>query len=352
MLAAAATVFAVTWLSYAVALRAYRRFRLLDFPERYALKRTERLPYPTGLVAVTVFVCAMAVLLPFREKELGLLAAVALLAITSFTDDRTPLPSWVRLCVQIAVAVILFVTGSRIYSITNPLGGVLKLDSVSLDIAFFGSLPVLSGLFTLGWLLLTINALNWLDGVSGQVSLLSTIGFLMLGSLALFRNGETEIALIAFILAAIAGAGALFDFPPSKMLIGDTGSMFFGLMLGLLGIYHGGKVATVFLALGLPLLDALFVVLGRIARGHSPFRGGQDHLHHRLLRCGWTERQIVALTAVVGMTFGVAALFLSTPGKGIAALLLVAVVLTLRLLTGSSTARTPSEHSQSQTPRA
>lgn len=228
--------------------------------------------------------------------------------------------------IQLFIVSLIFSTGSRIYTITSPFGGFLKLDSIVLETGWFGSLPVLSGLFTAFWLLLTINALNWFDGVSGQVSIIAAIGFLMLGCLALLRNGEPDIALLALSLAAIAGAGILFDFPPARMLMGDTGSMFFGLMLGLLGIYHGGKVATVFLALGIPLIDALFVIVRRIMSGHSPLSGGRDHLHHLLQDRGWSDRRIILLTAIIGTVFGGSALFLSTAEKGIAGVILVLLI--------------------------
>jgi len=345
MLTVAAIVFVITWLLYAVALKFFPVLKLLDFPERYGLARTRRLPYPTGIIAVIVFLCVIPVLFPIGMKEGGMMAAIALLGFACFFDDRTPLPSSVRLLVQVIVGILLFLTGSHIYTITNPLGGIIKLDSILLQTDLLGTLPILSGLFTVGWLLLTINALNWFDGVSGQVSVLSVIGFAMLGCLAFFRNGETDIALMAFTLAAIAAAGMTFDIPPARMLMGDTGAMFFGLMLGLLGIYHGGKVATAFLTLGMPLLDALFVIIRRILRKQSPFRGGQDHLHHCLLRRGWTERQIVLLTAIIGMAFGITALFLNTTEKGIAFVLLVVVMLLLRRYADSPTVRKSAERS-------
>lgn len=318
-------VFLVAFGGYALARKTFPAFGLLDFPERYGLKR-ERLPYPTGIVAVLVFVAISIPMLPIGQKEIGMLIGVLLLAVTCFVDDRTPLPSWLRLLIQLLIVSLIFATGSRIYTLTNPFGGYLKLDSFVLQTSLFGSLPVLSGMFTIGWLLLTINALNWFDGIPGQVNVIATIGFSMLGCLALFRNNEPDIALLSFSLAAIAGAGAFFDFPPAKMLMGDTGSMFFGLMLGLLGVYHGGKVATAFLALGIPLIDALFVIIRRIFRGSSPFKGGKDHLHHLLLDRGWSERKIVLLTAIIGSVFGGSALFLSTTEKAIAGLVLIMIV--------------------------
>lgn len=318
--------FVLTVLAYFLCLRVYPKLGLLDFPERYGLRRG-RIPYPAGIVAVLVFIIVFSLSTPIGMKEIGVIVGVVLLAVTAFIDDRTPLPSWLRLAVQVIIALMIFAAGSRIYTLTSPFGGLWKLDGLVLNAGFLGSLPVLSGIFTVAWLLLTINALNWFDGIPGQVSVISTIGFIMLGCLALFRNGETDIAEVAFVLASIAAAGIFFDFPPGKLLLGDTGSMFFGLMLGLLGIYHGGKVATVFLALGIPLLDAGFVILRRLARRQSPFRGGRDHLHHLLLDRGWSPKLIILLTAGIGTLFGGIALFLSTAQKGIAFVLLTIIVL-------------------------
>lgn len=324
----AISAFVLAVLGYVLCLKIFPKLGLLDFPGRYGLKR-KRLPYPAGIVAVIVFLAVFAVTTPIALREYGVMLAVAILAVTAFIDDRTPLPSWFRLLIQIAAAFFVFAAGSRIYTLTSPIGGILKLDSLVVAAGPLGTLPVMSGIFTLAWLLLTINALNWFDGIPGQVSVISMIGFLMLGFLAYFRNGETDTAEIAFVLAAIAAAGIFFDFPPGKLLLGDTGSMFFGLMLGLLGVYHGGKVATIFLALGIPLLDAAFVIVRRLSRGVSPLQGGRDHLHHLLLDKGWSPTHIIGLTAVLGTAFGVIALFLNTAEKGIAFVILTIVVLLL-----------------------
>ncbi len=330
MFALPATGFFLSVLGYFAVSRLFPRLGLLDFPERYGLKRG-RIPYPAGIVALVIFLICLPFLTTLGLQEYGMITGILLLGITCFLDDRTPLPSWLRLLVQVIAAFLIFATGSRMYTITNPLGGFIKLDSWTVMTPLFGSLPVLSGVVTIGWLLLTINALNWFDGISGQVSVLSVIGFLMLGFLAEFRNDQLEVAIMAYTLAGIALAGVWFDFPPAKMLMGDTGSMFFGLMLGLLGVYQGGKVATAFLALGIPLLDAASVIIGRLMRGVSPLKGGRDHLHHRLLDAGYSERAIVIGTATLGTLFGATALFLDTKGKFIAALLLILLMVLVQL---------------------
>ncbi len=320
-----AIVFVVTVVTHLLAIRVFPRLGLLDFPQRYGLSRA-RLPYPTGILLVAIFLITFALLFSLGMREWGLIIAIVLLAIVSFVDDRTPLPFWLRLSVQVLAAVLIFAAGSRIYTITNPLGGILKLDAWSMTVPVFGSLPVLSGLFTIGWLMLAVNALNWFDGISGQVSTTSTIGFLLLGCLAYFRNDQPDVALLAFVLAAIALACVFFDFPPAKVLMGDSGSMFFGFMLGVLGIYQGGKVAMTFVVLGIPLVDAVFVIARRVLQGKSPFKGDNDHLHHRLLAKGLSKRTIVVLMATISATLGASALFLGTPEKAMLGVLLVVIV--------------------------
>ena len=113
--------------------------------------------------------------------------------------------------------------------------------------------------------------------------------------------------------------------------MGDTGAMFFGLMLGVLTLYAGGKVATAFLVLGVPLIDVSLVIARRLSKGANPMRGNStnEHLHHRLLSKGWSERKVIILTAGLGTLFGITALFLSTGEKMIAAVILFIIMITL-----------------------
>ena len=331
--------FVCCFLLHASALKLFPKWNLLDFPERYGLARS-RLPYPTGVIAIITFLLFFNFLEPLSEQSLGVALAMTILGVYSFFDDRTPLPSWMRLTIQIIIAFLIFATGSRIYTITNPLEGIIgfgaliKLDTFDIMTAGFGPLPLWSGIFTILWLGLTINALNWFDGIPGQVSTLSVIGFLTIGFLSLsIRVNQPELALLAFVLAGIALACLLFDMPPPRVLMGDTGAMFFGLMLGVLTLYSGGKVATAFLVLGVPLIDSGLVILSRLTKNKSIFKGSLkgEHLHHRLQEKGWNDRQIILFTAVLGSLFGITALFLSTFEKFIAAVVLLLIMIGLRL---------------------
>lgn len=318
----------LTLMLHGLAVALFPRWGLLDFPARYGLVRPP-LPYPTGIIAVIVFMAVFPLLQAIDESAAGVMAAVALLGVSSFIDDRRPVPATVRLLIQTAAALTVYLTGDctggRVCSVTNPLEGVL--GGAVLD--FHTAMPAAALAVTVVWLLLTTNALNWFDGIPGQVGTLSTIGFVTIGMLSLSaRVNQPHIALVAFALAAIAFGCLLFDFPPPRVVLGDSGSMFFGLMLGILTIFAGGKVATAFLVLGVPILDLAFVITQRLYKGRSPFRGSMhgEHLHHRLLAKGWSPRGIIALTAGIGAAFGTTALFLDTFGKFVAAIVLACVM--------------------------
>ncbi len=320
--------FALTCALMSVVMRTFPHWNLLDFPDRYGLKR-RRLPYPAGIIAPIVFIAIFPLLQGLNTKSLGVLVAVILMAITCFIDDRKQLPPLLRLCIQALAALAVVLSGDciggRICSVTNPLEGLMGTAVIDLN----GMLPLLSITITVVWLVLTTNALNWFDGIPGQTTALSTIGFLTIGFLSVSdRVNQPEIAVIAFSLAAIAFGCFLFDFPPPKIVLGDSGSMFFGLMLGILTVYAGGKVATAFLALGVPIIDLTFVIIKRIAEGRSPSKGSMsgEHLHHRLLAKGWNPRSIIALTAGLGTVFGATALFLDTTQKLIAGMVMVLIM--------------------------
>lgn len=324
-----------------VTLHLFPRWNLLDFPDRYGLKR-RRLPYPTGIIAVILFMFMFLSLqpqlqAPWSAQHLGLMAAVLLLGVSSFIDDRRQLSSKIRLGIQIAAALLVFATGTRIFTLTNPLAAITGFDLIKLD-TFTLTWPALSNpsivgaIFTIIWLGLTTNALNWFDGIPGQVSTLSVIAFLTIGFLSLSgRVDQPELALLSFMVAGLALGGLLFDFPPAKVLMGDSGAMFYGFLLGVFTIYAGGKVATAFLVLGVPLLDFVLVIGRRLAKGESIFRGNahNEHLHHRLLNKGWSPRRIIALTAGLGTLFGVTALFLTTTQKLMAAGVLFLIMIGL-----------------------
>lgn len=321
----AISAFILTFLAILIALKVFPKIGLMDRPEKYGLKR-KPIPYPGGILLYLVFLALALIFFDPNIKLIGLLAGGGLLVLVSFIDDRFNLPASLRLLVQGIVGIIMVAVGIGIETITNPFGGYIPLNEIELTLSWGGvSYPLLifSALFTVAWIILIVNTMNWLDGIPGLVS-----GITVLGSLTLFflsiseMVNQPEIAMMAVIVAMMALAFWIFDFFPPKILLGDSGSMFFGLLLAVLAIFSGGKIATTFLILGFAILDALYVIVHRIFNKRAPWKGGEwdkyrkaVHLHHRLLQVGFSERQVLILIYVLSAIFGVTALFVGTRGK-------------------------------------
>ncbi|QQR83228.1 undecaprenyl/decaprenyl-phosphate alpha-N-acetylglucosaminyl 1-phosphate transferase [Candidatus Peregrinibacteria bacterium] len=297
----------------------FPKLGLMDRPHKYGLNR-KPIPYPVGILLYLVFLLLSLVFLEPTAKLIGLLLGAGLLVAISFVDDRIDLPPWLRLCVQALVAIILVLSGIGIETITNPFGGYLALNEINLtfnwgDAAY--TLVLFSALFTVLWIVLLVNTMNWLDGIPGLVSGISVLGSLTLFFLSISDLvNQPEIAMMAILVAMIALGAWLFDFFPPKVIIGDSGSMFFGLMLASLAIFSGGKIATTFLILGFAILDALYVIIYRLFKRRAPWKGGEwdkyrkaVHLHHRLLQFGFSERQALLVVYFLSGLFGVIALF-------------------------------------------
>ncbi len=336
------SAFALTFLVLWIGTKVYPKLGLMDRPHKYGLTRAP-IPYPGGILLYLVFLILCLFFFEPTVKLIGLLLGGGVLVVVSFIDDRISLSPWVRLMNQILVAVIMVVAGIGITHISSPFGGTIRLDDIQIDLSigsYSQTLLLISSLFTIAWIVLVVNTMNWLDGIPGMVSGISTLGGLTLFFLSItpFVN-QPEVAMIALIVAMIALAFWLFDFYPPKFLMGDSGTMFFGLILSVLAIFSGGKIATAFLILGFAILDALYVIIYRLYKRQAPWKGGEwdkyrkaVHLHHRLLQSGFSERQVLWMIYAMSAVFGITALFIGTQGKFWAIVVLAIVSFVIGLI--------------------
>lgn len=249
----------------------------------------------------------------------GVLLGSAILATTGVIDDARGLSPATKLLAQIVAAACIPLFGIHIQWLAHPFGGP--------DI----QLPLwLDNILIVAWIVGVINVVNWLDGLDGLAGGIGSIAALILFflSLAPFVN-QPATALLAIILFG-SGLGFLrYNFNPAKIFMGDSGSMFLGFILAILAVISGGKVATAGLVLGIPILDAAWVILRRVASGQMPWSADRKHLHHRLLDAGLSQRQTVLLYWVFSGLFGVTALNQRTLGKvqmGLTMLLIMAIL--------------------------
>jgi UDP-GlcNAc:undecaprenyl-phosphate GlcNAc-1-phosphate transferase len=237
-----------------------------------------------------------------QEQILAILLGASFVVLAGFVDDQFGLSALFRLGVQLIAALLLVGTGIRI------------------QVAFGGEFATLiSAVFTVIWIMVITNAINLIDGVDGLAAGVSAITALCL--LAVSAQFEKRAA-ATILLAAVAGAALGFlrhNFPPSRIIMGDSGAYFFGFVLAASALLGSLKTTTVmglgpiFVFLGLmflfPLIDTVQVVTRRLLRRKNPITTpGRDHLHHHLLARGLSQRRTTLILWTLTLATNVGAM--------------------------------------------
>jgi UDP-GlcNAc:undecaprenyl-phosphate GlcNAc-1-phosphate transferase len=291
----------------------------------------EPLPNAGGLAIFAAVIVALVIATILRPiviedvqvQVLAILLGGSFMIMAGFIDDQFGLPPWFRLLVQLFAALLLVSTGTRI------------------EVLFGGELAgALSVIITLLWIIGITNAVNLIDGVDGLAGGVSFITSMSL--LAVAAQFEARAA-ATLVLAALAGAALGFlrhNFPPSRIIMGDSGAYFFGYVLAASSILGDLQITTIFalfptvLFLLLPLLDTVQVVFRRLLRRRNPLSSpGQDHLHHGLLARGLSQTRttlilwgVTLITNMIAMAVqGMSVLVIGVTAAGIVALLALIV---------------------------
>ena len=228
---------------------------------------------------------------------------------------------------MVALGVIYF-GDIRIKVFTNP--------NIFSDEAYWILPTWLSYTVTVLWIVFITNAVNFIDGLDGLAAGVSAIMSVSLVFISA-RLNEYSIALIGIALMGGCFGFLPFNFNPAKIFMGDTGSTFLGFMLATVsvqGVFKSYAVisfAVPLLILGLPLFDALFAMLRRIAMGKSPMVADRGHLHHRFIDMGFSQKQTVFILYAISGVLGITAVLLAENGT-LRALILVICVLILLLI--------------------
>ena len=224
----------------------------------------------------------------FSRPLLGILAACTLAFLMGLSDDAYNTKPLLKLIIQICCGFILISTGTYISIFSN--------NYINYSITLF-------------WVVGLMNSINMLDNMDGITTLVS-ITIILNALFILYLNNDNysiHILLLIGVLAALIGF-LFFNWPPSKMFMGDTGSQFLGLFLAAMGIIyfwntpdvHGQLIQSkqffvTILAFAIPIIDTTTVTINRLKKGTSPFVGGKDHTTHNLFFMGLTEKRIAIL---------------------------------------------------------
>ena len=247
-------------------------------------------------LGLTWLVGGFGLLSPARDQLIWTTLAGSLcFFVIGLADDLFSLSPWPRLAGQVAVAVVVWSQGVQI--------GAIDLPWLSSSAEALVLPDMISLLATVIWLVGITNAINWLDGLDGLAAGVAGIAAIGLVSVSFSLH---QVA-AAFLAAALAGSCFGFlrhNFNPARIFMGDGGSYFLGFSLAAISIVGPAKGLTTvslllpLLILSLPLADMSAVIMGRLRSGRSPFYPDRRHLHHRLLRAGFSHRRTVLLIYV------------------------------------------------------
>lgn len=223
--------------------------------------------------------------------------SVGAMMLLGIYDDIFRCTARLKLTVQVIAACILYFCGFQIERI----GGLVELGNFSI-------------LLTILWIVGITNAINLVDGMDGLAS-----GIIFFSCLTIiFVYLERQIIGASFLAVILAGSVLgffIFNFPPAKIILGDTGSLPLGLLISLITllplnqgytdeIYYLIPVVTLLI----PILDTTFAFFRRILKGTSPFLKDSEHFHHRLGKLGLTPAKSISILFLIGFYFDFTAL--------------------------------------------
>ena len=274
-------------------------------------------PLAAALAALAVFPDEVVAWAPAVEPYLGraretqgdwavILVGAFALHVMGLYDDRRALSAWPKLFLQLAVAF-----GTTIFSDVRLLHTLL---------APYPGGEIASILITVAWIVVIVNAVNFIDNMDGLAAGIGAVAALCF-MVATILNGQWFIASALALLVGALGGFLVWNIPPARIFMGDGGSLFVGYILACLAArttfvdaahpdfalgtaWYG--VFMPLLVLAVPLYDGVYVTVWRLRRGKSPFVGGNEHISHRLVQLGLSKRRAVVvlwlLTAVTAMS--------------------------------------------------
>ena len=297
---------------------------------------TSSVPRGGGISIFLGIITSLLLFLPIDKHVICIIIALTLTLIVGFIDDLFDISPKFRLLTNILAAVIVVASGIGIAYISNPLGGVIDLSFVRINFDLFGSHSIwlISDLLAIFWITWCINITGWSGGVEGQLPGFVGISAVFIGLLGLKFSQDIQQWPVIIFAGALAGSyfGFLpYNFHPQTIMPGYSAKSIAGFSLAVLSILSGAKLATLFLLLAVPMLDAIFVISRRLIMRRSLVRPDGMHFHHLLLQLGWSSQKIALLYWLVSLALGLVSLLFNTQQK-MYVFILVIIVFTLSVI--------------------
>lgn len=277
------------------------KYDIVDKPDGELKNHEKPVAYMGGIAVYIAFLLTLALAFDFRTEVLGLLLSGTIIILIGMIDDLKPLSPQIKLLGQAIAVFALMKSGIYIKLVFLP-------HPVALTLTFI-------------WLITMINAFNIIDVMDGLATGIALIASVFFFLIALMTQNPL-VAVLAITLAGTAAGFLKYNFTPAKIYLGDSGSMFLGLMLGSFSMiishtkFNSFAWLAPLLLLGIPLFDMILVVVMRWKKGIPIMHGSPDHFALRVKKLNRSTKQTVCLSYAVAIAMGACAMFMiSTTSK-------------------------------------
>ena len=288
-------------------------------------RKVHKVPMPRcgGLAIFGAFIIGYMIYGKPTTQMLSILIGTFIIVLTGFIDDIKPIRARTKFLFQVLAASIVVFYGSTYFTEITFLGLHLNFPY------WIGT--ILSVIFIVA----IANAINLIDGLDGLAAGISAINFATIAIIAFIVNkiGGLDIILSLIMLGATIGFLG-HNFPPAKIFMGDSGSLFLGFMIAVISLL-GFKMATItslivpLVILAIPIFDTLFAILRRLLKGESIGKPDKDHLHHQLLKMNFSTRKTILIIYLINILFSAVSIFYVIGDNKVATILYVILMIIL-----------------------
>lgn len=285
---------------------------------------TKIMPRLGGLAIFFSFMIGIILYYPTNSDAWLLIFGGSIIVIVGVLDDIICLSAKVKFLGQILAALIPVIGGIQIDYVAIPNGEFIDFGFMAIPITIF-------------WIVAITNAINLIDGLDGLAAGVSSIAILTISVIA-FTFGNPLATLIGILLLGSTLGFLVYNFYPAKIFMGDTGSLFLGYMISVLSVLGLTKSATIFsliipiIILAVPILDTTSAIIRRLVNKKPLSSPDKFHLHHSIIRLGFTHRQAVIFIYLLSGLFSVAAIMFTRATIWGASLLIVALLILIELI--------------------
>lgn len=268
----------------------------LDIPNK---RKIHKVPIPRmgGLAIYGAFIVGYMLYGEITTQMLSILIGSFIILLIGIFDDIKPIKARYKFLVQIIAALIVVIYGQIYFNQITFLGVHLQFNQI------------VSYILSTFFIVAISNAINLIDGLDGLAGGISTIYFLTISIIAIVLNkmGGLDIILSLIMLGSTLGF-LVFNFPPAKIFMGDSGSLFLGFMISIIALL-GFKVATLtslvipITILAIPIFDTVLAIFRRLLKGESIGTPDKEHFHHQLLKLRFSPRVSILIIYLISIIF-------------------------------------------------